>query len=754
MESWQPFEPEVQINPYTLCLPNVTISEVAGSANSNSESENEQNNDDFYIDAVPEVMISDDTERTELFDILNSNKRKRSESEIWQGCCAPGCFSSTANFKKGQKKKSFFQFPDDKEKATDWARRAGILNLIESILTDRKSFHLCSDHFSKEMLVESNEGSQLVPDAVPFEGDEMVSGMIPPPPEVITPKPQRLQPTSVSTPRKKPRVTCHVCGKSLGDAWKLKRHLSSLNKCSSRPWNCGSCEAVYKTELELYDHILTHPEEEQAKAREGMAYVERTSQKCMEYPCLLCGLIFNDKSKLIRHNQRKMLCTAPKGEFHCSECGEIYKKRADWRQHVIDKHTESLVNVSLRVDEGGSEEEASMPQAESADERKVEVWTCSVCQAMFTRLYHLKRHCDTVHKQIDWTGVDWAQFSEKVDRPDMHGTMESGMAYSSEDSVNHATSGEFLSKHGFQCFLCEKTFSRRDHLKRHNDQFHPDENTALKKHICDICDHQARDAWSLKKHKKSHYTPSTSKLKRSWQCELCGVYVSKNVDVTVHMSKHRTELSSMESSDTTAMVGSEMTAMDCFDMTTAEGESSSEGDRPPIKITIRLDKSVVSSENGIIKSERNVDEEPIYQQDVLDENRIVKSESFAYEMPDSQEDMFSQYSMVKSESNISEESKNQADVLQENRLIKSENNADDEEHNIQDAFSENGMIELETNMDDEPTENPDFYINEKGQSKNIVNESFEEEIFAKNLRQVNGCSDRSDSAKIDIDESK
>ncbi|KAK2706780.1 hypothetical protein QYM36_014728, partial [Artemia franciscana] len=325
MESWQPFEPEVQINPYTLCLPNVTISEVAGSANSNSESENEQNNDDFYIDAVPEVMISDDTERTELFDILNSNKRKRSESEIWQGCCAPGCFSSTANFKKGQKKKSFFQFPDDKEKATDWARRAGILNLIESILTDRKSFHLCSDHFSKEMLVESNEGSQLVPDAVPFEvlklsvpeldtlnpslkkletsklrcpycsktfrdkfnlrkhmtkvnkctditgtrsdsvvidfgGDEMVSGMIPPPPEVITPKPQRLQPTSVSTPRKKPRVTCHVCGKSLGDAWKLKRHLSSLNKCSSRPWNCGSCEAVYKTELELYDHILTHPE--------------------------------------------------------------------------------------------------------------------------------------------------------------------------------------------------------------------------------------------------------------------------------------------------------------------------------------------------------------------------------------------------------------------------------------------------------------------------------------------------------------
>ncbi|XP_065556496.1 zinc finger protein Xfin-like isoform X2 [Artemia franciscana] len=87
------------------------------------------------------------------------------------------------------------------------------------------------------------------------EGEEILSDIVPPAPEVITPKP-----VPVSTPRKKPRVTCHVCGKSLADAWKLKRHLRSQNKCSSRSWNCGSCEAVYKTELELNDHMLTHPD--------------------------------------------------------------------------------------------------------------------------------------------------------------------------------------------------------------------------------------------------------------------------------------------------------------------------------------------------------------------------------------------------------------------------------------------------------------------------------------------------------------
>ena len=71
----------------------------------------------------------------------------------------------------------------------------------------------------------------------------------------------------------------------------------------------------------------------------------------------------------------------------------------------------------------------------------------------------------------------------------------------SEPSVN-------ISKKKFQCTLCEKQFTRREQLKKHELK-HKDPSEYL--HECDICKKKFTQITQLKQHTRNHHKASDRK---------------------------------------------------------------------------------------------------------------------------------------------------------------------------------------------------------------------------------------------------
>ena len=66
----------------------------------------------------------------------------------------------------------------------------------------------------------------------------------------------------------------------------------------------------------------------------------------------------------------------------------------------------------------------------------------------------------------------------------------------------------------YTCAVCNKAFSRKDNLKRHLKQKHPDLPAECPQYSCDICSKSFRYQGNLLKHQKLH-TPT-------WTCGICG----------------------------------------------------------------------------------------------------------------------------------------------------------------------------------------------------------------------------------------
>ena len=89
---------------------------------------------------------------------------------------------------------------------------------------------------------------------------------------------------------------------------------------------------------------------------------------------------------------------------------------------------------------------------------------------------------------------------------------------------------EVTSEKRFKCHICSKTFTRQNHLVKH-ERIH----TGEKPFECDICGTKFSDPSTLRKHQNIHTG------EKNFKCEVCGKQFTQKSNLSLHLKIHTGE---------------------------------------------------------------------------------------------------------------------------------------------------------------------------------------------------------------------
>lgn len=140
------------------------------------------------------------------------------------------------------------------------------------------------------------------------------------------------------------------------------------------------------------------------------------------YQCPQCGSSFSGRGKLTRH----MVVHSKLRSYKCTYCSKDYK-----RSDTLRRHQQSVHAVNLITD--------------------VKRFICQECKATFTSLGHLRVHIESKHD------VNHQQKQQQSPRN-----------FKSQETSYILVDGKMR----LVCMMCNKSFSRKQHLRRHMNNLH------------------------------------------------------------------------------------------------------------------------------------------------------------------------------------------------------------------------------------------------------------------------------------------
>ena len=212
----------------------------------------------------------------------------------------------------------------------------------------------------------------------------------------------------------KTRYTCTICSHHVYTSSALKKHNASVHEGVRYPCNLCQYKAVEKNSLRTH-MIAIHTE--------------------TKFKCDQCNLQTNFKSNLITH--KKYMHKNP-GEFKCNQ--ENFKFKEIPTQEMIDKH-EYMEHMNVNLPKTRI---VFIPK-ESKDKDKKSNLDLSISQNL---LWEERIDALVEHGEDGWTCKQCGK----------HGRNKSKARNHIETHIEGFT---------FSCTACEKTFSKRIHLKKH-----------------------------------------------------------------------------------------------------------------------------------------------------------------------------------------------------------------------------------------------------------------------------------------------
>lgn len=235
----------------------------------------------------------------------------------------------------------------------------------------------------------------------------------------------------------------------------------------------------YKTEPE-YQPIP--PPAESSTPLLGGKKPKKEVDSSKAYKCPLCEYSFNRRDHLTRHS----LVHSKLKPYHCTFCSKDFTRNDHLRRHQQRVHGEETAAAASLTD-------------------ITQRFICQECKAIFTSSGHLRVHMENKHH---------SDFSDFMSHPPSHD--QTMRKIQSSDTAYVVVDG----KKRPVCQLCNKSFSKKDHLSRHMNNLHAGINGATF---------------------SEHFAPE-----QSYNCSLCGKRFSRPEFLRRHLDDAHNHASQME----------------------------------------------------------------------------------------------------------------------------------------------------------------------------------------------------------------
>ncbi|XP_038104860.1 zinc finger protein 845-like isoform X1 [Culex quinquefasciatus] len=325
----------------------------------------------------------------------------------------------------------------------------------------------------------------------------------------------------------KERVACLKCGQTLGNSAALLKHIR-YTRCSENYERKTQMqkEGIY-TEEETNDSLAV--EKPSSDGDSGATQTENLQQK-PNYPCKVCGKIFDTFPKMMYHRRNHQ------ERVVCPQCGQSFRNRGILHVHIkLKRCLGRFASVSQEQMNTEVTKECPVCRVAFYTDRKLEahiqkgncqrkpVYPCTICEKKFDTLTRMRYHRRNHIQRVNCSKCGQTFRNKACLR--MHLKREGSCLVRPKDPATE-TYTEMTEGLDNQCTVCGATFLSSRKLDAHTQEGNCHRRPV---YPCTICGKSFDKLSRMRYHRRNH--------RQRVSCSECGLLFRNKASLRMHIKR-------------------------------------------------------------------------------------------------------------------------------------------------------------------------------------------------------------------------